>query len=191
VWPSEKIVALYNQPFVVDSLKGKFILTQNKDTIPHQVRQIDAVRLEIASEKPWGMDSEVKLEFAFADTTQKTETLTRFNTVGRLRMANLRGTIPGGDSTTVVQLTSLDKGRKTETQTAKCNAQGAFEMQNLLDGHYKLIYFQDLNGDGKLSAGSVWTSAPGEPWRLGAEDLILPAALDNDLKLLVKELPVL
>jgi hypothetical protein len=186
--PDAPIVLTYSEPVSADTLQD-FRLVSNQDTIPHMVRQVDAVRIEVRGASPWSMDATVRLLGPVPDSAEAAKgrpVITQFETVQKLRMANLKGVIPGGDSLTVVRLESLD--RAGETREERCGAGGNFAFENLLAGHYRLLYFRDTNGDGKLGAGNIWTLEGGEPWRLGADDLVLPAAQDNELHLLVKDL---
>jgi hypothetical protein len=145
----------------------------------------------------------VKLEKIEKDTVVDTlfnaKMITQFNTISKLKLASLKGDIPGGDSQTVVVLreTTTNKTGKHSIRTlgrewsAKCNSSGAFEIKNLPEGTYKLMYFKDLNGNGRLNSGSVYPLEVGEPWAAVEEELILPNGDDNVLKELVTDLPEL
>jgi hypothetical protein len=72
---------------------------------------------------------------------------------------------------------------------AYCDSSGSFEIKNLPSGIYKLLYFKDLNGDDRLTSGSIYPLQAGEPWQASEEELILPHGDDNFLKELLKDLP--
>jgi hypothetical protein len=48
------------------------------------------------------------------------------------------------------------------------------------------MYFKDLNGDGRLTSGSIHPLQAGEPWFASEEELILPPGDDNVLHQLLK-----
>jgi uncharacterized protein (DUF2141 family) len=201
VLPSLPIKLHYNRPVLSDTLN--FRINVNEDSVKVNVTQIDAVYLEILSEPAWNVDSKVKLDImekdTVSDTLLKAKLVTQFNTISKLKLASLKGSIPGGDSQTVVVLreTTTNKTGKHSIRTlgrewsAKCNSSGSFEIKNMPEGTYKLMYFRDLNGDGRLNSGSVYPLEVGEPWAVAEEDLILPNGDDNILKELIIDLPEL
>jgi uncharacterized protein (DUF2141 family) len=201
VLPGQPIKLYYNHSVSIDTLE--FRMNVNEDSVKVNVEQIDAAYLEITSLPAWNVDSKVKLDKmekdTVVDTLFKARMITQFNTISKLKLASLKGDIPGGDSQTVVVLreTTINKTGKHSIKTlgrewtAKCNSSGAFEMKNLPEGTYKLMYFKDLNGNGRLNSGSVYPLEVGEPWAAVEEDLILPNGDDNILKELVPDLPEL
>jgi uncharacterized protein (DUF2141 family) len=201
VLPGLPIKLHYNRPVSSDTLN--FRMEINDDSVKVNVAQIDAAYLEISSEPMWNVDSKVKLNLMEKDTVSDTllnaKMLTLFNTISKLKLASLKGSIPGGDSQTVVVLreTTTNKMGKASIKTlgrewnAKCNRSGGFEIKDLPEGTYKLMYFRDLNGNGRLNSGSVYPLEVGEPWAVAEEDLILPNGDDNILKELVTDLPEL
>jgi uncharacterized protein (DUF2141 family) len=201
VLPGLPIKLYYNRPVSIDTLK--FRLDVNEDSVNVSIKQIDAAHLEISSEPAWSVDSKIKLNLMEKDTVVDTlfnaKIITQFNTISKLKLASLKGSIPGGDSQTVVVLreTSINKTGKVSIRTlgrewsTKCDKSGSFEIKGLPEGTYKLIYFKDLNGDGRLNSGSVYPLKVGEPWAAPEEDLILPNGDDNILKELITNLPEL
>jgi len=179
----------------------------NEDSVKMQVKQIDAVNLEILGDTAWGTDSKIKFveiyKDSVVDTLFKERILTQFSTISKLKLASLKGEIPGGNAQTVVVLQEIiSSGVKTKLLSkhaksfgrewrAKCDASGHFEIKGLPEGVYKLLYFKDLNGDGRLTSGSIYPLRAGEPWASPEEDLILPHGDDNFLKELLKDLPEL
>jgi uncharacterized protein (DUF2141 family) len=201
VLPGLPIKLYYNHPVSGDTLN--FRMEINEDSVKVNMAQIDAAYLEISSEPAWNVDSKVKLDLMEKDTVVDTllnaKMITQFNTISKLKLASLKGDIPGGDSQTVVVLreTTTNKTGKASIKTfgrewtAKCNSSGAFEIKSLPEGTYKLMYFKDLNGNGRLNSGSVYPLEVGEPWAAVEEELILPNGDDNILKELITELPEL
>ncbi|MDR2582853.1 MAG: Ig-like domain-containing protein [Fibromonadaceae bacterium] len=203
VLPDLPIRLYYNHPISADSLK--FRLYVNEDSVKIEVKQLDAANLEILADTAWGTDSKIKFvqveKDSVVDTLFKEKILTQFNTISKLKMASLKGEIPGGDDETVVVLQEIigaakskhsrhsrSLGRQWQT---RCDDSGNFEIKGLLEGIYNLLYFRDFNGDGRLTAGSIYPLKAGEPWASPEEDLVLPHGDDNFLKDLLKELPEL
>jgi len=199
VLPGLPIKLFYNHPISADTLK--FRLYVNEDSVNVKIKQVDAANLEISSEPAWGTD--VKIKFAqvekdsVIDTLFREKLITQFNTISKLKLASLKGEIPGGNATTIVVLqeTSSRKIGKLTIKTlgnelsAKCDNSGHFEFKGLSKGIYKIMYFNDLNGDGRLTSGSVYPLRAGEPLAVPAEELILPPGDDNFLKELMVDLP--
>jgi uncharacterized protein (DUF2141 family) len=201
ILPGQPIMLYYNRSVSMDTLN--FRLSVNEDSVKAVVKQMDAAHLEISSEPAWNVDSKVKLEEmikdSVVDTLLNAKILMQLNTISRLKLASLKGSIPGGDSQTVIvfrETTSNKKGKASirslgREWTAKCNNSGAFEIKNLPEGTYKIMYFKDLNGNGRLNSGSVYPLGVGEPWVAPEEELILPSGDDNILKELITNLPEL
>jgi uncharacterized protein (DUF2141 family) len=207
VLPDLPIKLYYNHPILADTLK--FRLYVNEDSVKMEVKQLDAANLEILAEPAWGTGSKIKFVQVEKDTVVDTlfneKILTQFSTITKLKLASLKGEIPGGDAQTVVVLQEIiSSGIKTKAKAktlakqsksfgrqwqANCDSSGHFEIKGLPEGIYKLLYFKDLNGDGRLTSGSVFPLAVGEPWASPEEDLILPHGDDNFLKELLKDLP--
>jgi len=188
----------YNRPVSTDTLGLRLFV--NEDSVAMAIKRIDAAHLEISSNPKWKTDSKIKLtqvkKDTLADTLLKEKILLQFSTIQKLKLASLKGEIPGGNAQTIVILretTSSRVGRTSQTREfrAYCNSDGYFEIKDLPSGIYKLIYFKDLNGDGRLTSGSIHPLRAGEPWAAPEEDLILPRGDDNFLKELLKNLPSL
>jgi len=204
VLPDLPIKLYYNHPILADTLK--FRLYVNEDSVKANIKQLDATNLEILADPLWGTESKVKFvqveQDSVVDTLFKEKIITQFSTISKLKLASLKGEIPGGNAQTIVVLQEIiSSGTKTKFSKqskslgrlwqAKCEASGRFEIKNLPEGVYKLLYFKDLNEDGRLTSGSIYPLAPGEPWASPEEDLILPHGDDNFLKELLKNLPEL
>jgi len=205
VLPDLPIKLYYNHPISADTMK--FRLYVNEDSVKMELKQLDAANLEIFGDTAWGTDSKVKFVQVYkdsvVDTLFKEKILTQFSTISKLKLASLKGEIPGGNAQTVVVLqeiiSSSVKSKLPSKQNKsfgrqwqeKCDASGHFEIKGLPEGVYKLLYFKDLNGDGRLTSGSIYPLKAGEPWAAPEEDLILPHGDDNFLKELLKDLPEL
>jgi len=205
VLPDLPIKLNYSRPVSADTMK--FRLYVNEDSVKMEVKQLDAANLEILADTAWGTDSKIKFvqvyKDSIIDTLFKERILTQFSTISKLKLASLKGEIPGGNAQTLVVLQEIiSLGVKARFSTkqaksfgrqwqAKCDASGHFEIKGLQEGTYKLLYFKDLNGDGRLTSGSIYPLAAGEPWASPEDDLILPHGDDNFLKELLKELPEL
>jgi len=196
VLPNLPIKIYYNHPILVDTLN--FRLYVNEDSVKTEVKQLDAANLEVSADSIWGTDSKIKfvqvIKDSVVDTLFNEKILTQFSTISKLKLASLKGEIPGGNAQTIVVFQEvLVKQSKSYGRLwqAKCDSSGHFEIKDLPEGIYKLLYFKDLNGDGRLTSGSIYPLTAGEPWRVAEEELILPHGDDNFLKELLKDLPEL
>ncbi|MDR2732659.1 MAG: Ig-like domain-containing protein [Fibromonadaceae bacterium] len=201
VLPGQPIKLYYNHPVSADTMK--FRLYINEDSVKIEAKHIDAVNLEVSSDLPFAPDSRIKLVLvekdSVIDTLFREKILAQFNTISRLKLASLKGEIPGGNAQTVVVLQEVISNKKGKLSVkslgqefiAKCDTAGTFEIKGLAEGIYKLMYFKDLNGDGRLTSGSIYPLQAGEPWVVPEEELILPHGDDNFLKELLKDLPEL
>jgi uncharacterized protein (DUF2141 family) len=196
VLPGRPIKLYYSRPISIDTLNFRLFI--NEDSVAVDVKQIDAAQLEISSIPEWKTDSKIKFaqmqKDSLIDTLFKEKFLLQFSTIPRLKLASLKGEIPGGDAQTVVifkETASSKTGRGSQMREfrAYCNSSGSFEIKDLPSGIYKLLYFKDLNRDGRLTSGSIYPLQAGEPWAAPAEELILPPGDDNFLKELLKDLP--
>ncbi|GHV16423.1 hypothetical protein AGMMS49938_16420 [Fibrobacterales bacterium] len=198
VLPNSPIKISYNHPISADTIIPKLRLYVNKDSAKFEVKQTDATHLEIPP--IWSAGSRIKfvqvVQDSVVDTLFQEKLLTQFNTVSKLKLASLKGDIPGGDVQTIIVLqeTTIRKTAKSSIRslgkifTAKCDENGHFEINGLAEGTYKFYYFKDLNDDGKLTSGSLFPLRAGEPFFAPSEDLILPHGDDNFLKELFKDL---
>ncbi len=201
VLPNLPIKLFYNRPVSTDTLK--FRLYINEDSVNVEVKQTDAVSLEISSNPMWGTDAKIRLVLvekdSILDTLFREKNLVQFTTISKLKLALLKGEIPGGNASTIVvlqEVTSRKVGKSSvktlgNEWSAKCDKSGHFEFKGLSKGIYRLMYFKDLNGDGRLTSGSIYPLRAGEPWVMPEEDLILPQGDDNFLKELMRDLPEL
>ncbi|MCL2260349.1 MAG: Ig-like domain-containing protein [Fibromonadales bacterium] len=189
VLPELPIKLFYNRPVSADTLK--FRLFVNEDTVKAVVKQVDAVSLEISS--AWGTDAKIRFEHVKEDSVKMS---LQFSTISRLKLASLKGKIPGGNASTIVVLQEVTVGKTTKSSkpsklaklakratgaartlgkewSVKSDDSGNFEFKGLPKGIYSIMHFNDLNGDGRLTSGSIYPLQVGEPWVMYEEDLIL------------------
>jgi hypothetical protein len=194
--PGQPIKIYYNRPVSTDTLDFRLFI--NEDSVAVDVKQVDAAYLEITSIPKWKTDSKIKLtqmkKDSLIDTLSSEKILLQFSTTPRLKLASLKGEIPGGDAKTIVifrETASSKAGKVSQMREfrAYCDSSGNFEIKDLPSGIYKLLYFKDLNGDGRLTSGSIYPLQAGEPWAAPEKELILPHGDDNFLKELLKDLP--
>jgi len=194
--PGQPLKIYYSRPISIDTLNYRLFV--NEDSVALDVKRMDAANLEISSIPKWKTDSKIKLtqikRDTLIDTLSNEKILLQFSTIPRLKLASLKGEIPGGNAQTIVifQETTSSRSRRTPQARefrARCNSSGFFEIKDLPSGIYKLLYFKDLNGDGRLTSGSIYPLRAGEPWAAPTEELILPNGDDNFLKELLKDLP--
>jgi len=181
--PGLPIKLFFNSPISADTMK--FRLYVNEDSVDVNVKQVDAVSLEISANPAFGTDAKIKLsqieKDSIVDTLFREKVLAQFGMISRLKLASLKGKIPDGDASTIVVLQEVMSRRTGKIATkslgkewnAKCNEAGNFEFKGLPKGNYKLMYFKDLNGDGRLTSGSIFPLQVGEPWNAPEEELTL------------------
>lgn len=192
VFPNEKVILRFNKPILGDSLAEELRFVLQKDTVPAHAERLSPNAFEVSAASEWTPDSRVSLLKSYLDTTLalpdslgrrdtvievKYQKITAFEVVSKLRMASLRGKIPGGDSQTKVRLKFSESGAVRDTL---CDSEGAFFLENLLDGKYILDYFI-ADEEGKLDAGNVFTLRPAKPWRMAPDTLLLSPG-ENELK---------
>ncbi len=215
VFPTNFVEIFYNQPIVqkqnrvleydfnvaADSLKKNLFFAVFKDTIPAAVENIHSVLFKVSSSAEWPLDARVTLLERYADTTlalpdslgkrdtvveMKYKKITSFETVSKLRMATLKGTIPGANAGVHVRLRSVETAKIYQVA---CQASGAFQMDALLEGKYLMDYFY-ADSLGNPDVGSVFPFRAGAAWRAPQDTLVLEAG-ENVLEslLLLSNLP--
>ena len=161
-----------------------------------QVKRLDAIRFLVVNEKPWPTDVTVDFLQGYQDTTLaaadsngvrdtvislKYRRLLRFETVSKLKLAMLRGSIPGAKSGAKVRLYSIDA--KTYYY-AVCSTNGSFVIHDIVEGNYFIDYYYAEEGKRTPDAGSLFPFRYGKPWR-APNDTIKVKNGDNVLKDLV------
>ncbi len=175
-FPDDSLVFAYDKP-VLDSLNETYYVSINKDTAQVQVKRIDPIRYLVLNEKPWPTDVTVDFLQGYQDTTLaaadsngvrdtvvelKYRRLLRFETVSKLKLAMLRGKIPGAKSGAKVRLYSIDA--KTYSY-AVCGTDGSFAFNDIVEGNYFIDYYYAEEGKLTPDAGSLFPFRHGKPWR--------------------------
>lgn len=200
VFVDTRIKLVYNKPVAGDSLAELLKFTFLKDTVSAVVERKDAVTFYVTPQKTMPMDVPVSLLEQYMDTTlalpdstgfrdtlvtRKFKKVTSFETVKKLRVASLKGNIPGGNAETYVRLRAVENGTVRDTV---CSQSGSFVMTNLLEGKYVVDYYRGT-AQGLVDAGSIEPLRNARPWRSPVDTLEL-ANGDNVLEKLIK-LPAL
>lgn len=201
-FPDDSLVFAYDKP-VLDSLVETFYTVINKDTAQVQVKQIDPIRFLVQNEKPWPTDVSVEFLMGYNDTTLakadsngvrdtvvelKYKRLLKFETVSKLKLASLKGKIPGARAGATVRLMSIETKMPYYTE---CAPDGSFIFEDLVEGNYFIDYYYAENGKQTPDAGALAPFRYGKPWRAPI-DTVKVANGENLLDSLVAtELPAL
>lgn len=201
LFPDDSLMVYFDKP-KLDSLTETFYVAINKDTTQVQVKQIDPVRFAVEKTAPWGTDITVNFLKGYMDTTLaaadstgkrdtvielKYERLQKFETVSKLKLAKLKGTIPGGNPKTVVRLLSAETGMY---YFENCKADGSFSFDDLVEGAYLMDYYFPEEGKNLPDGGSVEPLRYGSPWR-AIDDTLKVSNGDNALEKLSEHIPTL
>ncbi|MCQ2122582.1 MAG: Ig-like domain-containing protein [Fibrobacter sp.] len=201
IFPEDTILILFNKP-KTDSLENTFYIAMNKDTTEVQVSQQDPVRFAIEKKSPWTMDASFTVLMGYKDTTLaaadsngvrdtvvelKYKSLSKFETVAKLKLATLSGQIPGAQAGAIVRLRSATNNAYfVET----CDLGGSFKFNRLMEGNYFMDYFYPESGKTIPNGGSVNPFRYGSAWRAINDTLKLGNG-DNKLDQLVPTIPAL
>lgn len=201
VFPHDSLVVYYDKPYG-DSILQEFYSVINKDTAKLQVEPLSAVSLLLKSEQEWPTDVSIEVLEGYQDTTLaaadsngvrdtvielKYKRLTRVEAVSRLKLASLKGAVPGGNSGVTVRLTSIET---KAVQIAKCDDSGNFAFLDLEEGGFFIEYYYPEEGKDTPDAGKLNPFRFGKPWRAPNDTLKLVKG-ENDLNVLIPNLPVL
>lgn len=200
-FPHDTLEIAYNKP-VQDSIVETYFLAMNKDTIPVEIVQKDPIRYWVKTDKEWPTDASIDFLQGYQDTTlaradsngvrdtvieTKYKKLLRIETVSKLKLASLKGKIPGAKEKAFVRLKGIES---KQTNLTECGADGSFEFKDLEEGNYFLDYYYAEPGKNTPDAGSVMPFRTGRPWRAFNDTLKLTNG-ENDLKTLAPDLPAL
>ncbi len=189
VFTKDSIWITYDKPLadsVLDSLRRVLILVQNQDTLPVNVFRKDPVRFAVYGSEAFLTDAKVELLERYADSTlsspdsvtgnrdtivtMKTRPWVKFETVPKLQLASLSGTIPGGSTDTRVRIRKADSDQFT---TVSCTANGSFQMDDLTEGKYLMEYFRTKDSLNVPYAGKLFHFEHGMPWRALVDTLVI------------------
>jgi hypothetical protein len=199
LFPDDSLVVYFDKP-KLDSLEQTFYVIVNKDTTQVQVKQIDPVRFAVEKTAPWGTDITVNFMMGYMDTTLaaadstgkrdtvvelKYQRLQKFETVSKLKLAKLRGKIPGATPKAIVRLLSAETN---QYYLEHCKADGSFSFDDLVEGAYLMDYYYPEEGKDTPDAGSVEPLRYGSAWRAISDTLKVKNG-ENQLDSLAKVVP--
>ena len=199
LFPDDSLFVYFNKP-KLDSLEQTFYVAINKDTTQVQVRQIDPVRFAVEKTAPWNTDITVNFLMGYMDTTLaaadsngkrdtvielKYQRMQKFETVSKLKLAKLRGRIPGANPNAMVRLLSAETN---QYYLKHCRADGSFSFEGLVEGAYLMDYYFPEGGKDLPDAGSVEPLRYGSAWRAISDTLKVKNG-DNLLDSLVEFVP--
>lgn len=194
-FPDDSLVFAYDKP-VEDSLEETYYIAINKDTAQVQVKQIDPIRFLVLNETPWPTDVTVDFLQGYKDTTLaaadsngvrdtvvdlKYKRLLRFETVSKLKLAKLKGKIPGARAGAKVRLLSIDTKMP---YYADCSGDGNFAFNDIVEGNYFIDYYYAEEGKLTPDGGSLFPFRYGKAWR-APNDTIKVKNGDNSIEDLV------
>ena len=201
VFPHDSLIVSYDKPFG-DSLAQTFYIAINKDTNLVKVEPIDPVRLLVKRDEEWPTDVAIEVLEGNNDTTLaaadsngvrdtvialKYKRLSRVESVSKLKLASLKGAIPGGNAQVSVRLTSIET---KSTQVTKCDGAGNFTFPDLEEGGFFIEYYYPEEGRDTPDAGKLAPFRFGQPWRAPTDTLKISKG-ENDLNKLIPNLPIL
>lgn len=206
VFPKDSVEVVYDKPVsdsLLDSLRARLILVQNKDTLPVKILRKDPVRFFVFGDEKFQTDAKVELLERYADSTLsspdsatgkrdtivtwKTRMWVKFETVPKLQLSSLSGKIPGGSRDTQVRIRKVDS--ETFVTTA-CTIDGNFQMDGLTEGKYLMEYFRTKDSSDIPYAGNLFDFDYGMPWRALADTLVVERGA-NTLYAIESRLPKL
>ena len=199
-FPGDTLVVAYSKP--VDSLLETFHIVINKDTSEVKMQRIDPVRYMAVPKEPWPTDVTVGFLKGYKDTTlakadsngvrdtvieTKYQQLLKFETVSKLKLAKLKGRIPNGNTDVTVRLIATEN---KNPYYVRCNPDGTFAFENLVEGKYFIDYYYAESGRLTPDGGTLAPFRYGLPWR-APNDTVHVANGENDINKLLPNLPVL
>ena len=201
VFPHDSLIISYDKPFG-DSLTQTFYIAINKDTVQMKVEPIDPIRLLVKRDDEWPTDVAIEVLEGYNDTTLakadsngvrdtvvtlKYRRLNRVEAVSKLKLASLKGSIPGGNDQVAVRLTSIETKM---ARVAKCDGSGNFTFPDLEEGGFFIEYYYPEEGRDTPDAGKLAPFKFGQAWRAPSDTLKISKG-ENDLNKLIPELPTL
>ena len=200
VFPGDTLVMAFNKP--VDSLVNTYHIALNKDTSAIEMKRLDPIRFMAVAKEPWPTDATIDFLEGYKDTTlakadsngvrdtvveTKYKRLLRFETVPKIKLAALKGTLKRANPGVTVRLISIDTKRPYFT---KCDHSGRFVFNNLMEGKYFIDYYYAEEGRNTPDGGSLSPFRFGKPWR-APNDTVRVANGENELEKLLPDLPAL
>ncbi|MCQ2104751.1 MAG: Ig-like domain-containing protein [Fibrobacter sp.] len=200
VFPDDSLYVIFDKP-KLDSLENTFYMAINKDTVKMEVVKVDPVRFAVVKTAPWQTDLAMNFLMGYMDTTLaaadsngirdtvielKYKKLQKIETVSKLKLATLRGKIPGAKDGALVRLHSIESGSDF---IEKC-VNGEFNFSDLVEGGYFMDYYYPEEGKVIPDGGSVEPFRYGSPWR-AINDTLKIGNGENTLEQLVPAVPSL
>lgn len=200
VFPDDSLYVIFDKP-KLDSLENTFYMAINKDTVKMEVVKVDPVRFAVVKTAPWQTDLTMNFLMGYMDTTLaaadsngirdtvielKYKKLQKFEMVSKLKLATLRGKIPGAKDGALVRLHSIESGSDF---IEKC-VNGEFNFSDLVEGGYFMDYYYPEEGKVIPDGGSVEPFRYGSPWR-AINDTLKIGNGENTLEQLVPAVPPL
>ena len=200
VFPGDTLVIAFNKP--VDSLVNTYHVVLNKDTTAVTMKRIDPIRYMAVRAEPWPTDATIDFLEGYKDTTlaksdsngvrdtvitTKYNRLLRFETVPKIKLASLKGKLVRANPGVTVRLLSIDTKRPYFT---KCDTDGRFAFDNLMEGKYFIDYYYAEEGRNTPDGGSLSPFKFGRPWR-APNDTVRVSNGENVLEKLLPDLPAL
>jgi hypothetical protein len=200
VFPGDTLVIAFNKP--VDSLVNTYHVVLNKDTTAVTMKRIDPIRYMAVRAEPWPTDATIDFLEGYKDTTlakadsngvrdtvitTKYNKLLRFETVPKIKLASLKGKLVRANPGVTVRLLSIDTKRPYFT---KCDTDGRFAFDNLMEGKYFIDYYYAEEGRNTPDGGSLSPFKFGRPWR-APNDTVRVSNGENVLEKLLPDLPAL
>lgn len=199
-FPGDTLVVAYNKP--VDSLSETFHIVINKDTSEVEMKRMDPIRYMVVPKEPWPTDATINFLKGYKDTTlakadsngvrdtvieTKYQQLLKFETVSKLKLAKLKGRIPNGNMGVTIRLIATEN---KYPYYIRCNRDGTFAFENLVEGKYFIDYYYAESGRLTPDGGTLAPFRYGLPWR-APNDTVHVANGENDINKLLPNLPVL
>ena len=199
-FPGDTVIIAYNKP--VDSLNETFHVAISKDTVAVEMKRLDPVRYMAVPASPWPTDATVDFLMGYKDTTLakadsngvrdtvvevKYKKLLRFETVPKIKLASLKGTLKNANPGVTVRLVSVET--KVPFYT-RCNMGGSFAFNDLMEGNYFIDYYYAEQGKNTPDAGSLDPFRFGKPWRAPG-DTVKVVGGENDIAKLLPDMPAL
>lgn len=200
-FPHDSLIFIFDKP-VKDSINETFYIAINKDTTQVLVTRLDPIRYLVKNNKEWPTDATIDFLMGYRDTTLakadsngirdtivelKYKKLLRFETVSKLKLASLKGTIPNGKKDVIVRLYSIET---KNFKYANCDNQGSFKFDDIEEGKFFIEYYYPENGKQTPDAGKLFPFRFGKPWRAPNDTLRIVKG-ENDLNKLIENLPIL
>lgn len=199
-FPNDTLVVAYNKP--VDSLSETFHIVINKDTSEVEMRRMDPIRYMVVPKEPWPTDATINFLKGYKDTTlakadsngvrdtvieTKYQQLLKFETVSKLKLAKLKGRIPNGNMGVTIRLIATEN---KYPYYIRCNQDGSFAFENLVEGKYLIDYYYAERGKRVPDGGTLSPFRYGLPWR-APNDTVHVTNGENDINKLLPNLPAI